>query len=179
MNLKIPQLSIRRVLTLAIMVYVALWALGVVFICRVFGIRFAIGISAILVFPLAVTARMRMRWPTLRVRHCAYLFTLVITVFVAAGGVVWTWYDSGMDDRHTGYLGYVEFRRVVRKDPAFRHVQVSKPEKNVCVIRGTLDSESDLVRLRSLEAQYSNLSWFEQLKVTHTTAVMPEVNQVE
>jgi hypothetical protein len=49
---------------------------------------------------------------------------------------------------------WAEFERRLRLDPAFRDVQVHKSErKNIHWASGTVDSETDLTRLRSLAAE--------------------------
>lgn len=158
----------RRMLTLAIAVYLVAWGAGFVFVSREFGVVSAIKLSLIPVLPLVVALRMRGRWPTVRGREFAFLLALVIIVSGAAVGVVWNWYDTGMDRFHAEDLEYAEFVRVLRKDPAFHNVKASVSPKHLFWLRGTVASDADLARLRSLAVQSRLIRWNDELEVDGT-----------
>ena len=160
----IATLSARRVLSLAIVAYFTAWAGAVVFVSHMFGIYAAIALSLIFVFPFAIALRMRSRWQALRRHEFAFLITFLILVLSAAGGLVWNWYDTGMDQRHALDVEFIEFGRLLREEPTFRSVELFVSEKHNFWMRGTVASSADLTRLRSLAAQY-HIRWNEELRV--------------
>jgi hypothetical protein len=155
----------RIVFSLVLLAYVLLWLAGFAFVSGVFGLVPAIGVSLILLFPFIAGVRMRSNWQSLRGREFVFLFTLSIFVFGAVGGVVWNWYATGMDRRHSEDVECAEFGRLLRKDPAFRNVKLFVSGKHIFWIRGTVASKADLDRLRSLAAQ-TPLDWNEEVQLT-------------
>jgi len=149
--------SARRVFTLAIAAYLVAWALGFAFATRVFGPGAAAFLSVILAFPFALALRMRSRWRNLRAREFAFLFTLLLVAVAGVGRVVWDWYDTGWDRERAQDVEFVEFARLVHDDPAFRGIEVPESPKWLGM-RGTVASDADLDRLRSLVAR-SSIRW--------------------
>jgi len=159
-------LATRKALSLALLAYFALWLAGLAFVYRVFGFIPAIGLSLILVFPFLVGVRMRGKWQSLRPQEFVFLSALLVIVLAAGSGLVWNWYATGMDRRHTEDVQYAEFGRLLRKDPAFRNVELFVSGKHIFWIGGTVASKADLDRLRSLAAQYP-IDWNEEIKVAN------------
>ncbi len=158
-------LATRKVFSLALVGYFLLWLAGFAFVYRVFGFFPAIGLSLILVFPLIVGIRMRGKWQSLRPREFVLLSALLVIVLAAGSGLVWNWYATGMDRRHTEDVECAAFGRLLRKDPAFRKVEIFVSGKHIFWIRGSVASKADLDRLRSLAAQYP-IDWNEEVEVT-------------
>ena len=144
--------------------YLIIWAVVFIFVYHVFGIGAAMGLTVILALPFAVALRMFSRWQSLRRQEFAFLFTVGIVAFGATGGLVWNWYDKGMDLRHAKDVEFIEFGRRLQKDPAFRDVELLVSPKEFWM-RGTVTSDADLDRLRSLAAQ-GHISWdMDEVKV--------------
>jgi hypothetical protein len=152
-------------LTLVVAAYLLVWGAGFIFVSQEFGIVSAIKLSLIPVLPLVVALRMCSRWPTVRGREFAFLLALVIIVSGAAVGVLWNWYDTGMDRFHAEDLEYAEFVRTLRKDPAFHNVKPFVSPKHLFWLRGTVASDADLARLRSLADQGRFIRWNDELEV--------------
>jgi hypothetical protein len=81
-----------------------------------------------------------------------------------------------MDLQHTADVEYAEFSRLLREDTAFGDVQLlHSPRgilwsgKHVVWMRGTVASDADLNRLRSLAAEY-HIPWNEEVEVTGSPA---------
>lgn len=154
----------RRVFSVAMVVYLIIWVVVFAFVYRVFGSGFAIALSVILALPIAIALRMFRRWHFLRRREFVFLFALLIVVFGTISGLIWNWYDTGMDRRHVKEMEFVEFGHRLQKDPAFRNIELLVSPKEFWM-RGTVASSSDLNRLKSLAAQ-GHISWdMEEVKV--------------
>ncbi len=155
-----------RVLALLIGLYLAAWGSAFLFVSREFGVVAAIALSLMPVFPLAVAVRMCLRWPAVRQRELAFLLVLVMIAAGSVVGVVWDWYATGMNRYHAEDLEYAAFSRTVRKDPAFLNVELWVSPKHIFWMRGTLASDPDLARLRTLANQCRLIQWGEKLEVT-------------
>lgn len=167
-------LTSRKVLSLALPAYFVLCFAGVAFAYRVFGFVPAIGLSLILLVPFIFGIRMRGRWQSLRPRELVLLCVLLVIVLGAASVLVWNWYAIGMDRWHTEDMQYAEFGRLLRKDPAFRNIELYVSGKHISWIRGTVTSKADLDRLRSLAAQYP-VGWNEDVEVSSDPQQAEEV----
>ena len=145
----------RRVFSLAIFAYLVVWVVVFVFLSRVFGNGDAILLSLAFVPPLVIALRMLRRWPLVRRRELAYLSALVIFISGASVYVVRYWSEIGMDRGHEAYEEFVEFRRLLARDPAFRNVELSYYENLKCPywMRGSVTSDADADRLRSIADQ--------------------------
>jgi hypothetical protein len=140
-----------RLFSLAILAYLIAWAAGFAFVSRVFGLDDAMFLSLIPVFPLIVAIRLRRRWPAVRGTE---LILLLLLLTIASGGgvfVVRDWFDKGMDHRHAEDVQWAEFGVILRKDPAFKNVEIKKSlRKNIYWVDGVVATEADLDRLQSL-----------------------------
>ncbi len=140
-----------RLFSLAILGYLVAWAAGFAFISRVFGLEGAMLLSLIPVFPLIVAIRLRRRWPAVRGTDLVRLFLLLAIASGAEVFVVRDWIDKGMDRQHAEDLMWAEFGVALRRDPAFKNVEIKKSlRKDIYWVSGTVDTEADLERLRSL-----------------------------
>ena len=153
--MEVTQSKMQRVaLSAAVLASAVLLVGGFAFIYRDFGLRGAAVLSIFPALPLVVAVGLRRRWPAVRGREFAFL---AILFCVASGGsifVVRAWYADDLDRDHAEDVRWAEFERRLRRDPAFRDVQIHKSErKNVHWASGAVDSEADLARLQSLAAE--------------------------
>jgi hypothetical protein len=67
---------------------------------------------------------------------------------------VGTGYVEGLDRYHANDVSWAEFKRRLRRDPAFQDIQVHKSErKGIYWASRAVDSETDLARLHSLAVE--------------------------
>jgi hypothetical protein len=142
----------RTLIALAVLVCVAPSVVGFVFVASDFGLRAASGLFLLFLLPpLVIAIRLRWRWPTVRGREVAYLAVLFCVAVGAMVFVVRGWYDTGMDQRHAEDVRWAEFGRLMRRDPAFRNVEITLTHrKHIYYVEGTVASQADLDRLKSL-----------------------------
>ena len=93
-----------------------------------------------------------------------FLFTLLTIALVAVGGIVWNWYDTGMDREHTEDVDYAEFGRLLHSDHAFQNIELLVSRKHIFLMRGSVATNADRDRLRLLAAQY-HIRWNEEVEV--------------
>jgi hypothetical protein len=136
------------IFSLAIIIYLIVFGALFVFVSHVFGLGAAILLSLMPLFPLIIAIRMGKKWLTLKGREFVYLGILLIITFCAVPGLIWSWYDSGLDYMYAAHLERMKFVDLLHKDPAFRNLQLV--EKRGCWLEGTVPTEADLVRLKSI-----------------------------
>lgn len=153
------RITARKAFSRVLAVYALAWAGIFVFVHRMFGIDTAtIILLSVIAAPFVVALRMRSRWPEVRKHEFAYL--LILMVFVLGGSVytIYYWTDIGLHNKHASYLRFQELTVNAQKDPAFNDVEFSASEFKVTwdifQIRGTVVSQADLERLKSLCDQY-------------------------
>jgi hypothetical protein len=139
-----------KLFSLAILVYLLIWAAGFVFVSRVFGIGNTTILFLIPALPFVVGLRMRRRWPAVRTREFAFLTLLLIVASGGVIGVVKNWYENGMDRYHADDVKWAEFGRALRKDTTFQDLAIHLTRKHGYWVSGTVASEADLGRLNSL-----------------------------
>ena len=144
----------RNFFSLAIIIYLILFEAVFVFVSHVFGFGCAILLSLIPLFPLIIAIRMRKRWLILKGRDFIYLSILLIITFCAVPGLIWKWYDLGMDHFYAEHLERVKFVYLLHKDPSFRNLILV--ERKGCWLEGTVSTEADLDRLKSLAATHND-----------------------
>ena len=139
-------------IALVILACSALLLLGFVLIASDFGLRAAAALLLLFLLPpLVVALRLRRRWPTVGKREVVYLAVLTCVAFGAIIFVVRDWYDKGIDHDHAVAVQWSRFERLIRRDPAFRDVQVKvTARKRIYYVEGTVASEADVDRLKSL-----------------------------
>jgi hypothetical protein len=142
--------SAAKLFSLAILVYLLIWAVGFVFVSRVFGIGITTLLFLIPVLPLVDGLRMRRRWPVVRAREFAFLALLLIVASGCVIGVVKNWYETGMDRRHAEDVKWAEFGRALRQDTAFQDLEIHSSRKHTYWVSGTVASEADVRRLNWL-----------------------------
>lgn len=146
--------AMRKAIGVAILVALAVLVVGFAFVSQEFGYYGAAVYSLILVPPLVVAIRLYRKWPSASVRELVFL---AVTFFFAIGGAAFilnAWYADGLDRDHAEDVKWDQFEKRVRKDPRFQNVQIHKSErKNVYWVTGTVESQADLERLRSLAAE--------------------------
>jgi hypothetical protein len=138
----------RNIFSLAIIMYLIIFAAVFLFVSNVFGPGEAILLSLIPLFPLIVAIRMRTRWLSLKYRETVYLGILLIITFCAVPGLIWYWYDLGMDRFYAEHLERARFVDLLHKDPAFRNLVLV--ERKGCWLEGEVPTAADLVRLQAL-----------------------------
>lgn len=143
----------RRTLGVAVLASLALLVGGFAFVSREFGSRNAAALTPLLALPLAIAARLCRR-PAVFGRGLVFFAVLFCGASTGVVLVVRAWYADALDRDHAEDVKWDAFERRVRTDPAFRDVQVNKSErKSIHWASGTVASESDLSRLRSLAAE--------------------------
>ena len=139
-----------KLFSLAMIVYIIMWAAGFVFVAQVFGIGGTTILSLIPALPFVVGLKMRRRWPAVRRREFAFLALLLIVATGGVIGVVGKWYETGMDRYHADDVKWAEFGRALRKDAAFQDFEIHLSRKHGYWVSGTVASEADIGRLNSL-----------------------------
>lgn len=142
------------VLGVAVVASVAMVVGGFVFASRTFGSDNAFGLALLLILPLVASVRLCWRWPAVQGRELGFL--VVLFCVVAAGGffVVRRWDHLGLDWRHAEDVKWGAFESRLRQDPAFRDVQIHRPErKSLYWASGGVASQADLERLKSMAAE--------------------------
>jgi hypothetical protein len=137
----------KNIFSLAITLYLIVFGIIFVFVSQVFGSGAAIFLSLIPLFPLLIAIRMRIKWQTLKGRELVYLGVLLIITFCSVPGLIWYWYDLGMDHFYAEHIERLEFLRLLHNDPAFQSLKLV--ERKGCWLEGTVPLESDLDRLKS------------------------------
>lgn len=145
----------KTIFSLAIILYLIVFGAVYVFVSHVFGPGAAILLSLIPFFPLIIAIRMRKKWLTLKSREFVYLGILLIITFCAVPGLIWYWYDLGMDHFYAVHLERVNFVDTLHNDPAFRNLVLV--ERKGCWLEGTVPTETDLVRLKSILDQNQSI----------------------
>jgi hypothetical protein len=134
--------------SLAIILYLIVFGAVYVFVSHVFGPGAAILLSLIPFFPLIIAIRMRKKWLTLKGREFVYLVILLIITFCAVPGLILYWYDLGMDHFYAAHMEHVKIVNSLQNDPAFRNLMLV--ERKGCWLEGTVPTEADLERLKSI-----------------------------
>jgi hypothetical protein len=138
-------------IALATLACSAILLAGFIFVASAFGPGSASILVLFLVPPLIVALRLRRRWLTVRGREIVYLVILCCTAVGAVIFVVRDWYDKGMDRSYAEDVQWTKFEHLLRRDQAFRNVTIKLTDrKHIYWVEGTVASEEDLDRLRSL-----------------------------
>jgi hypothetical protein len=145
----------KTIFSLAIILYLIVFGAMYVFVSYVFGPGAAVFLSLIPFFPLIIAIRMHKKWLTLKGRQFVYLGILLIITFCAVPGLVWYWYDLGMDHIYAVHLERVKFVDYLHDDPAFRNLMLV--ERKGCWLEGTVPTKADLVRLKSILDQNQSI----------------------
>jgi hypothetical protein len=162
---------VRRAFSLAIGGYLVAWAAASCFLYRVFGCSGyanSMMLSLILAVPALVAVRMRFRRRATRPREFTFLAVLLIFVLAGSGYAVSYWYEKGFDRNHAVEVRFDDFSAIVQRDPAFSRVDVHVPKrgyKDSYRVSGTVPSETDLIRLKSLARQYDLLWCVEKIEL--------------
>jgi hypothetical protein len=143
---------LRSLFSLAIFVYVVIWAVVFLFESSPFGIGSSILSSFILAVPFVIALRMLFRWNTLRVHEFVYLLALTIFVYGGVAYSIWDMFDKGQDRYYKEQLEFSEFDYLLHKDPAFHNVELLEAPKAFWM-RGIVNSDVDLDRLKKLSSQ--------------------------
>jgi hypothetical protein len=147
-------ITVRRItLSVALFACLALFVVGFAAISRVFGVGGAVALSLLLAPALVIAVRLWRRWPAVHVRELAFLAVLFC---VASGGIVFVvrdWYAKGMDELHAEDMKWTEFQRLLRRDRTFQDVKINLNRKHFYWASGTVASEADLDRLKSLASR--------------------------
>ncbi|MGL5094010.1 MAG: hypothetical protein ACRDD1_00375, partial [Planctomycetia bacterium] len=119
--------TLQVVLNAAVLASVALLVGGFAFVSRDFGHGIPVVVlSLVLALPLAFAVRLRLRWPAVRGRE----FVFFAVLFCVAAGTSWfavqAWYTAGLDRYHAEDMKWAKFDRRLRRDPAFREVEIEK-----------------------------------------------------
>lgn len=141
--------------SIAILAYFLASAVGFLYVARVFGLGGAMLLSLIPALPLVVAVRLRRRRPA--VRRTELILLLALSVVASGGGifVVRDWFDKGLDSRRDEDLRWAEFGSALRRDPAFKNVDIKKSlRKDIYWVSGTVATEADLNRLQSLATRF-------------------------
>jgi hypothetical protein len=148
----------RRGLSWAIAAYVAVWAFLSLATASTFGIGFAFGLSLVLVIPFLVAMRLWFRWSIVQKRELVYLSLLTFACGVTSLFLFARWLDMGFGSAHAADVQFDRLIWAASNDPAFRDVRFERiPFKSTWstyYISGTVSSEVDLARLRSLADEY-------------------------
>lgn len=127
---------------------------GFAFASTTFGSGSAVGLSLLLILPLAAGVRLCCQWPAVRGRDLGVVALLFCVVSGGGMLVVRDWYRDGIDLYHAEDLRWAEFERRFRQDRAFADVQVHKTErKEIHWASGSVASQTDLDRLITLAAE--------------------------
>jgi hypothetical protein len=153
--MRMPRKTTRRwFVALSILVGFTLFVAGFVFVSLVFGLSNALALSLLLLPPLVVTVRLCLRWTPVRGRELAFLAILLCGASGSIVFVAWDWYAAGMARYHDDDVKWTEFERLMRRDPAFRNLKINLTDrKHIYWASGTVSSETDLDRLRSLASR--------------------------
>ncbi|MBN1395689.1 MAG: hypothetical protein JW959_11755 [Pirellulales bacterium] len=149
----------KNVLALGVGVYAALW------LCLLFAAFIMFGIDAGAVVLMSITAvpalvALRMLLRTAEVKKREWVFLAVLTLFVLGSGLytIGYWVDIGLADNHASNSRFRELTACAKKDSAFSNIEFSRIEFKVghdlFEIRGTVPSQADLERLKSLCDKY-------------------------
>jgi hypothetical protein len=141
----------KNIFSLAIILYLIVFGALFVFVSHVFGPGAAIFLSLIPLFPLIIAIRMRKKWLTLKGREFVYLGILLIITFCAVPGLIWYWYDLGMDHWYAKHLERVQFVHILHNDPAFLNLKLIESKGGL--LDGTVPTDADLERLKSILSQ--------------------------
>ena len=135
----------RMTLDVAVFACLALLVGGFAFVSQEFGSRSAAVLSPLFAPPLVVAVRLHLR--------CAVGSSYSSQSCSASRPVaVCSW--CGLDRDYAEDVRWAEFKTRLRQDPAFWDVRVNKSErKDIHWASGTVASEADLDRLRSLAAE--------------------------
>lgn len=140
--------------TVALVIYAAGGIAVGIFVSNVFGPGCAIGLSLIVACPLVIGLRMRRRLSAMVGRDFVLLVCLMTFACSSATYLVHNWYDNRLDDDHTKDVKYAELEQSFESDPAFSDLKLNlSKRKHVYWVSGTVDTEADLDRLKSLAAK--------------------------
>ena len=142
----------QKIFSLAIVLYLSVFGAVFIFVSHVFGPGDAILLSLMPFFPLIIAIRMRRKWLTLKGRESVYLGILLIITFCAVPGLIWYWYDLGMDRLYAEHLERVKFMHLLHEDSAFQKLELV--ERKGCWLEGAVRTPADLDRLRSFAATH-------------------------
>lgn len=143
-----------RIIIGAVMLTCLVFVAGFTFASHVFGLGAAAALSLLLIPAVVVGVRLGRRWSAVRGRELVFL---AILFCVGAGGIICVvrdWYANGMDQYHAEDVKWGKFEQLIRHDPTFPNVRINVTDrKQIYWVSGTVDSESELTRLRSLASQ--------------------------
>lgn len=142
----------RTLIALAVLICLAPLVFGFVIVASDFGPRAASVLFFLFLLPsLVVAVRLHRRWPAVQGREVVYLAVLSCVALGAVVFVVRDWYDKGLQYYHAEDVRWSEFGRLMRRDPAFRNVQIRLTHrKHIYYVEGSVASQADLDRLQSL-----------------------------
>jgi hypothetical protein len=146
--------TIRNLFSTAIAAYLALWAVVFIAVFRTFGISQAVALSLLFAVPFFIAVRLRLRQSPIREVEIVYLLLVLVLVLGGAAYTAWHWHDVGLDREHAQALKFAELTRLIRDNPAFGNVELFPEGKHGPEVRGTVASQTDYDRLKSLVKQY-------------------------
>jgi hypothetical protein len=154
---RVLRVSLRA--ALALLASAAVLVGGFAFVSRDFGFVAATVLSLILAAPLVVAARLWLRrTPIVDGREFALFMVLFFAASAACTFLIWSWYDSGLDDRYLEDVQWSRFENEFRRDPAFQYLTTEWNKKSRYYLVGKVASETDLDRLRML-AEKHQVRW--------------------
>jgi hypothetical protein len=160
----------RRALLLANVVYLIVWAGAAVFTYRVFGGGPVVFLSLMLVLPYIMAVHAWFRRKVVRGRDLGYLSAVAILALGTAAVAIWKGYDEGTDRQHSKDLQFAELARALQSDPAFQNVDFSITHlKGRYRIHGSVASQADLERLKSVAGHYDFLFYMRDVTVAGTS----------
>ena len=144
----------RRLFTIGIAAYLLAW-IGVTWhLVQVFWYSPVMWLAVVESFPLIAAFRMRRRWPAVKPSEIVYPIVLISVASGGAYAAVSNWYGYEMHRDHAEDLQYAELERLMREDPAFRHVEIRLSDrKHIYWLEGTVPTDADLKRLYGLAAR--------------------------
>lgn len=123
-------------------------------LATLFGVRPSAGIGILLAVPVGVSIWRRSHPGGNERREVGYIVVLTALTIALSVIVVRAWFEAGMDVRHSEDIRSAELKEVIRRDPAFRDVELFVSGKHLFWFRGRVSSEADVQRLRALAARY-------------------------
>lgn len=129
------------------------------------GWEYMVGMSIVLAFPLAVAVGLLRRSPEVQRREVVYLVALTVGAGGSAVAITANAYRTGADRHHAQLKEYTRLLRTLREDHAFDGVELYKSPKDIFWMRGSVATDADFSRLRSLAATCRHIRWGTRVKV--------------
>ena len=159
----------RNVFLFAILAYLILWVAVLVFLWQMFGAVFSLILSVLVGFPLVIALWMYPRFQSVKKREWIFLLILFCFAFLGSVYVIFDNFQHGLHLRHAEHLRRARLADFLHEDPAFENVKLVDDGK-FCSFEGTVATEADLERLRSLITQY-DVDWM--LFLVEVKATLP------